>query len=104
MEIKNIKNKVEIKDDVALISVNRAGAEQFVIVDSIDLPRIDKVVKNRLNIDTTGYVQHRQMVNGVWEVFQLHRFLAFADDSELVGFRNGNKLDLRFRNLIWTQK
>jgi hypothetical protein len=99
---KNIKNFVEVKDDVAIIHVNRAGFEHLVLVDKEDLSLINHIVKNRLNIDTNGYVQHRKMVNGEWRVFQLHRKIAGAFNYETVGFKNGNKLDLRKENLFFT--
>ncbi|MEH7116951.1 hypothetical protein V7128_05920 [Neobacillus vireti] len=98
---KNIKNFVELKGDVALIHINRAGFEHIAIVDREDLPLIDKVVKNRLNIDTNGYVQHKKQVYGEYYVFQLHRKIAGAFDWETVGFKNGNKLDLRKKNLYY---
>jgi hypothetical protein len=94
-----MKNKVEIKGDVALIHVKRAGYDHIVIVDKADLPYIEKISKNRLNIDSNGYVQHKQLVDGRWEVFQLHRKLYGAFDWETVSFKNGNKLDLRWSNL-----
>lgn len=95
-----LKNRVEIKDDIALIYINRAGVEQIAIVDAEDLPYIESRVQNRLNIDSGGYVQHRKKVNGEYEVFQLHRELYNAFDWETVGFKNGNKLDLRKENLV----
>jgi hypothetical protein len=98
-QTKNLKNKVEVKGDVALIHVRRAGYDHIVIVDKEDLPYIDGMVKNRLNIDSNGYVQHKQMVNGEWKTFQLHRKILSAFDWETVSFKNGNKLDLRWSNL-----
>ncbi|MGG3561607.1 hypothetical protein ABES03_08385 [Neobacillus rhizosphaerae] len=98
---KNIKNFVELKGDVALIHINRAGFEHIAIVDREDLTLIDLSVKNRLNIDTNGYVQHKEMINGTYKVFQLHRKIAGAFDWEEIGFYNGNKLDLRKKNLFY---
>lgn len=96
-----LKNKVEIEGSVALIHVKRKGFDNIVLVDLIDLPRIELVVKNRLNIDTNGYVQHKKKTGDSYEVFQLHRFIAFAQDDDIIRFKNGNRLDLRFDNLIW---
>lgn len=96
----SLKNKVEIKDDIAIIHVTRKGYDRYVIVDAEELSSIERVVKNRLNIDSNGFVQHKQMIDGVWDVFQLHRFIAGAVHFTTVGFRNGNKLDLRKSNLI----
>jgi hypothetical protein len=98
-QVKNIKNRVEIKDDIALIYINRAGAEHIAVVDAEDLPYIDSITKNRLNLDSNGYVQHRTKVNGEWKVWQLHRRLLSAFDWETVSFKNNNKLDNRWKNL-----
>jgi hypothetical protein len=100
-EWKNVKNFVELKGDVALIHINRAGVEQIAIVDREDLPLIGKVAKNRLNLDTNGFVQHKTKAGGTWSVFQLHRVIAGAFDWEEVGFYNGNRLDLRKKNLFF---
>jgi hypothetical protein len=100
-EYEHIKNYVELKGDIALIHINRAGVEQLAIVDREDLPYIGKITKNRLNIDTNGFIQHRTKVRGEWQVFQLHRKIAGAFDWEEVGFYNGNKLDLRKKNLYY---
>lgn len=94
-----LKNKVEIKDDVALIHVKRAGYDHIVLVDAQDLPFLSSRVHNRLNIDSNGYVQHKRKVNGKYEVFQLHRLIHLAFDNETVRFKNGNRLDLRSSNL-----
>lgn len=97
----NIKNKVEVHGDIALIHVNRKGYEHMVIVDREDLHTINDAVSNRLNIDSRGFVQHRRMVNGKWKVFQLHREIMLTLPEVKVGFANGNKLDLRKENLYY---
>ena len=94
-----ITNKVEIHGDVAFIYITRAGVEHIAIVNASDLRFIDKHAKVKLTLDSGGYVQHKQKVNGKWEVFQLHRLLAGAFTWERVSFLNGNKLDLRISNL-----
>jgi len=95
-----LKNKVEYKGDIALIHVNSKGTEQIVIVDIEDLPFISRICKNKLNIDSSGFVQHRKMKEGKWEVTQLHRLVSLAFPWEIVGFKNGNKLDCRKENLL----
>lgn len=99
-EVKNIKNKIEYHGDIALIHITRSGFDHIAIVDADMVPYIDKHVKNRFNIDTNGQVQHKQMVNGEYQVFQLHRLIADAFDWETISFKNGNKLDLRYDNLV----
>jgi hypothetical protein len=99
--MKNIKNLVEIKGDIALIHINRKGYSRYAIIDADDLKFVDGLVKNRLNIDSNGYVQHRTKEGGSWSVFQLHREIAGAYPSETVGFKNGNKLDMRKKNMFY---
>lgn len=94
-----LKNKVEIKDDIALIHVSRNGFDNIVIIDAEDLPMLERRYENRLNLDTAGYVQHRRKRNGEYEVEQLHRALMVAFDWETVSHKNGNKLDCRKSNL-----
>lgn len=96
-----MKNFVEIKEDVAIIHVNHKGYDHLVLVDKQDLPFIERLGDNRLNLDSGGYVQHRRMENGQWIVKQLHRHIAMAFPSEKVCFKNGNRLDLRKANLFY---
>lgn len=97
-----MKNPIEIKDDIVLVHINSRGINEIAILDRADyyLMKILGVVQNRLNIDTAGFVQHRKKVNGEYNVFQLHRVIANAFETDRVGFRNGNKLDLRRKNLF----
>lgn len=96
-----MKNKVEIHGDIALIHINRAGVTQIAIMDSkFYCPYIQKLATHTLTLDSNGFVQHKKKVNGKWEVFQVHREIVGAFSWERVGFRNGNKLDLRHDNLV----
>lgn len=99
-----MKNKYEIKDDVVMIYVNRKGYEHIVLIDKEDLGRLEMHFKNKLNIDTNGYVQHRYKENGQWYVKQVHRFLSLAFPWETIKFRNGNRLDLRKKNLYYVDR
>jgi hypothetical protein len=96
-----IKNTVEVKDNVALIHINRAGKTQYAIIDADDLKFVENISKNRLNIDTGGYVQHRTKEGGVWKTFQLHRELTGAFPSETILFKNNNPLDMRKSNMLY---
>lgn len=100
MILKNLKNTVEIKGDVALIHINRKGYTRYLVVDTAMLPYIDKMVTNRLNADSGGFIQHRTKSGGKWKVFQLHRAIIDAFEWEKVTFKNGNKLDCRTSNLV----
>jgi hypothetical protein len=94
-----LKNKVEIKGDIALIHVTRKGYDRYVIVDIDDLGRLERAAKNRLNIDSGGYVQHKSKEGGSWSVFQIHRLITDAFPWETVKHKNGNRLDCRKSNL-----
>jgi phage pi2 protein 07 len=96
-----IKNTVEVKDNVALIHINRAGKTQYAIIDADDLKYVKNITKNRLNIDSGGYVQHRTKKGGRWSVFQLHREIAGAFPTETILFKNNNPLDMRKSNMLY---
>jgi hypothetical protein len=95
-----IKNKVEIQGDIALIHITRKGYDRYLIIDVEDLPRIEGLAKNRLNIDSAGYVQHKTKEGGSYAVTQIHRYVVDAFDWVKVCHKNGNRLDCRKSNLV----
>ena len=94
-----MKNKVEIHGDIALIHIKSYGVEHIAIVDIEDLRLLNEYFPNKLTLDSNGAVQHKQMKDGKWKVHQIHREIFGAFAWERVGFKNGNKLDLRLSNL-----
>jgi hypothetical protein len=98
-----IKNKVEIKGDIALIHIESKGKTVFAIVDREDIKILGDRYKNKLNVDSHGAVQLRTVADGKYTVQQLHHFIIGLDGSKVkVTFKNGNKLDCRKRNLSFT--
>lgn len=98
-----IKNKVEIKGDIALIHIESKGKTVFAIVDREDIKLIGDRYKNKLNVDSNGAVQLRNVSDGKYTVKQLHHAIIGIEGSKVkVTFKNGNRLDCRKRNLSFT--
>lgn len=93
-----MKNRYELRGDVAIIFVKHKDSIVEIIIDVDDLVRVDDF-PNTWHISSgyvTGYYYHRRRHGGL---IKLHRLLVAAPDDKVVDHINRNPLDNRKCNL-----